>query len=218
MRIPTCGHGRITDYACALHRLRQLAPVIKDHGVDYERTKFQERLDSGLTLARTIASVQSAIAQARQLEVVNEPALRSGTVASFVAVHTLVLMSTITCAQLAQPDNVPETLLLDVQRLEEMQRHYHVAVNHFTLLTHVSNFLGTHAPTVQESVKRNVIEATAKNIIDDIYLEVYDTDMVCGAALAAITALEIPDHDKMDCFTKAVKEIREPGNQIRRLM
>ena len=35
-------------------RLRLIAPVIKDHGVDYERGKFQDKLDDGsLTLERT---------------------------------------------------------------------------------------------------------------------------------------------------------------------
>ena len=35
-------------------RLRLIAPVIKDHGVDYERGKFQDKLDNGtLTLERT---------------------------------------------------------------------------------------------------------------------------------------------------------------------
>lgn len=36
------------------NRLRLIAPVIKDHGIDYERGKFQDKLDDGsLTLART---------------------------------------------------------------------------------------------------------------------------------------------------------------------
>ena len=35
-------------------RLRLIAPVIKDHGVDYERGKFQDKLKDGtLTLERT---------------------------------------------------------------------------------------------------------------------------------------------------------------------
>ena len=34
--------------------LRLIAPVVKDHGVDYERGKFQDKLNDGsLTLART---------------------------------------------------------------------------------------------------------------------------------------------------------------------
>jgi hypothetical protein len=34
-------------------RLRLISPVIKDHGIDYERGKFQDKLDDGsLTLER----------------------------------------------------------------------------------------------------------------------------------------------------------------------
>ena len=38
-------------------RLRLIAPVIKDHGIDYERGKFQDKLNDGsLTLERTEVS------------------------------------------------------------------------------------------------------------------------------------------------------------------
>ena len=37
-----------------INRLRLIAPVIQDHGIDYERGKFQDKLNDGsLTLART---------------------------------------------------------------------------------------------------------------------------------------------------------------------
>ena len=45
-------------FLTSLHRLRLITPVIKDHGVDYERGKLQEKLDDGsLTLARTEVGV-----------------------------------------------------------------------------------------------------------------------------------------------------------------
>ena len=38
-------------------RLRLIAPVIKDHGIDYERGKFQDKLNDGsLTMERTTVS------------------------------------------------------------------------------------------------------------------------------------------------------------------
>jgi hypothetical protein len=41
----------------ANNRLRLIAPVIKDHGIDYERGKFQDKLkDGSLTLERTTVS------------------------------------------------------------------------------------------------------------------------------------------------------------------
>jgi hypothetical protein len=39
------------------HRLRLIAPVIRDHGIDYERGKFQDKLANGtLTVERTTVS------------------------------------------------------------------------------------------------------------------------------------------------------------------
>ena len=37
-----------------VHSLRLISPVIKDHGIDYESGKFQDKINDGsLTLART---------------------------------------------------------------------------------------------------------------------------------------------------------------------
>jgi hypothetical protein len=41
---------------CANARLRMIAPVLQRHGVDYERSKFNEKIAAGLTLERTKAS------------------------------------------------------------------------------------------------------------------------------------------------------------------
>lgn len=48
------GRLNIMRVDCANTRLRLIAPVIMDHGVEYERNKFQDKLNDGtMTLART---------------------------------------------------------------------------------------------------------------------------------------------------------------------
>ena len=45
----------------ANERLRVIAHVIKDHGVKYERDKFDEKLKAGLTLEQTEASSEAIV-------------------------------------------------------------------------------------------------------------------------------------------------------------
>ena len=45
----------------ANERLRVIAHVIKDHGVKYERDKFDEKLKAGLTLEQTEASSEAVV-------------------------------------------------------------------------------------------------------------------------------------------------------------
>ena len=42
--------------------MRLIAPVIKDHGIDYERGKFQDKLSNGsLTLQRIMEWINKAL-------------------------------------------------------------------------------------------------------------------------------------------------------------
>ena len=51
-------------------RLRQIAPVIQTHGLEYERTKFAEKLQSGsLTLERTEVAFLFTIVESFSLSV-----------------------------------------------------------------------------------------------------------------------------------------------------
>ena len=62
--------GTIWCYECVIyvsymlhHSLRLIAPVIREHGVCYERAKFQDKLNDGtLTLERTQVGYIGAVA------------------------------------------------------------------------------------------------------------------------------------------------------------
>ena len=68
-------------------RLRLIAPVIRDHGVDYERGKFQDKLNDGtLTLQRTTDWIQSSIKNGLQKNIINLDDLKEGKAAPYVEV------------------------------------------------------------------------------------------------------------------------------------
>lgn len=86
-------------------RLRLISPVIRDHGVEYERGKLKEKLDAGvLTLERT------------------EAWLALDGVTSLEEVYLRAMISLITSeAELCEAE-CPETLLMDVRRINEYKK------------------------------------------------------------------------------------------------
>ena len=86
-------------------RLRLIAPVIRDHGVDYERGKLKEKLDAGdLTLERTKAWL-----------------VLDG-VTSLEEVYLRAMISLITSETELCEAECPETLLMDVRRINEYKK------------------------------------------------------------------------------------------------
>ena len=99
-------------------RFLRLAPAIAQHGVEYERKKFHEKLRSGALpdqLPSTTAWLRSALSRSA----INHKLL-SEVAAGVPAAHRAVLADA-TATLASEPDqgekNMPETLLLDAARL-----------------------------------------------------------------------------------------------------
>ena len=107
-------------------RLRLIAPVIKDHGVDYERGKFQDKLKDGtLTLERVTAWIDAAVRD--QILGVRENLL-AGCVSAFVRVHMSAMLALVVNPVPIRHDACPETLLFDVHRLSLLQCEFRYLV------------------------------------------------------------------------------------------
>jgi hypothetical protein len=116
-------------------RLRLIAPVIKDHGIDYERGKFQDKLNDGtLTLERTTAWIRKAVADVVWRKVVSKEDLVSGKASDFYSVHFDAMLSLVASHDKITRDTSPETLLFDVHRLCMLQREYSGEVQVATML------------------------------------------------------------------------------------
>ena len=104
-------------------RLRLIAPVIKNHGIDYERGKFQGKLkDGSLTLERTKAWIHHAIQAAVATETVNMDELLEGKPAAYIRVHAKAMISLTTDPKAIKETTCPETLLFDIARINELRR------------------------------------------------------------------------------------------------
>ena len=135
-------HSMRIDAANA--RLRLMVPVINDHGIEYERGKFQDKLNDGsLTLDRTRACVHYVLRREllhHDADGALAAALRNGDGGAHVRIHTVMLLHLVsgdpptpapssfsstaaaaaTAAVVAPARLLPETLQLDADGLNRL--------------------------------------------------------------------------------------------------
>jgi len=116
-------------------RLRLIAPVIKDHGIDYERGKFQDKLNDGsLTLERTQNWIRKTLRREVLAKSVELESLIEGKASSYVHIHTFAMLALVEEQVPLKSETCPETLLFDVHRLSLLQREFQYIVTAATML------------------------------------------------------------------------------------
>jgi hypothetical protein len=161
-------------------RLRRIAPIIRDHGVDYERGKFSEKLlAGGLTLDRTTAWIKRALQRAPGADLL--PDVIAGKPDAFVRVLDAAMLSLIVDPEPLTGDTVPETLLLDTQRLALIRRDFDRAINGSTTLVHATQLILDGAPA-PNPVQRKAIEDLTKLIVDGDICDLASIDLLLDDA------------------------------------
>lgn len=97
-------------------RLRLIAPVIADHGVDYERGKFNDKLREGtLTVDRTTSWMRRVLGANPLLS----QQILDGSRVAAVGLHAAAMVSLVSDGNTTAitPQTIPETLLFDTARL-----------------------------------------------------------------------------------------------------
>lgn len=163
------GQVNIMRIDAANARLRLIAPVIREHGIEYEQGKFQGKLNDGtLTLQRTQAWILKSMRSVVAAGTIKLEDLVSGNKKAFVDLHTTSITSLI----FAQHDgpvtlgNAPETLLFDVTRINIWKAKFNDLVDGSTMLVKgvqhiIDRKLAPHQPerVVQESVMKHLADA-----------------------------------------------------------
>ena len=158
-------------------QIRKIALVVKDHGIDYERGKFHEKLEAGLTIDRTTAWIQGTVHRVVATGGVELSNLLQGRAAAFVYVHSEAMLSLVTDRRLTVvKETCPETLFLDVHHLFDLQLEFQYLAKAITfMVTSTHAILASKDPAdlpVMSSIsalfvtQQKVIdtEATVKNI------------------------------------------------------
>ena len=141
-------------------RLLLIAPVIQDHGVDYERGKFQDRQDGMLTLERTQQWIKHAV-QSEVLEKrVDLDRLVEGKADAFVHVHAkavLSVLSLVTERTTMKVDVCPETLLFDLHGISMLQREFGTLTTTASMAAAAAHDLGGNG--ANHEVQRKISES-----------------------------------------------------------
>ena len=109
----------LTTLDSANARLRLISPAIQEHGVLFERNRFEEKLKEGhLTLERTTAWIHHAITKPEDLV--------GASVSAYLDVHMEAICSLVTQPQstIITASTCPETLLFDVDHLVTLQKAF----------------------------------------------------------------------------------------------
>lgn len=123
----------------ANHKLKAITPVIREHGVDYEKSQFNKKLEKKIIgLERTRAWISHTVSELTrgQDTRVDASDLIQGKPGDFEAVFYIAIVDLIadypnwggTTRERAQKDEIPETMLLDLLRVQALNKHFHANV------------------------------------------------------------------------------------------
>ena len=106
-------------------RLRLISGVVKDHGVDYERGKFQDKLTEGtVTEERTKEWIGVSLRNRVASKKIALGDLIEGKPKDFIEVHSAGMIALVSQLAPIKADIIPETLVMDSVRLAFMQREF----------------------------------------------------------------------------------------------
>jgi hypothetical protein len=210
-------------------RLRLIAPVIKDHGIDYERGKFQGKVNDGaLTLQRTEvcvffiptglsfssvltymlapqAWIDGSVRQTLLDAEVDPNELLEGKARAFVHVHSAAMLELVTSSHTVVPEVSPETLLFDVHRLAMLQREFQLLVMSTTVLITLAHYLkGDEAELVPR-------------IGEEILKPLQDLDTKRMAEAIGELLVHLPD-DRRKGALNVVTQCTSPADMIHKLL
>jgi hypothetical protein len=173
-------------------KLRNIAPVIRDHGIQYERTHFEKKLAAGaITLQHTQQWVKYTV---DKLMRINDPKvgvanLRIGKDYQGV-LHTAMIDLVVefphwggTPRGLDRQEEIPETLLLDSLRVKALNAHFHTDVMCAVMLV-----------TVDHETRRCIPDAATRT-------------QVCSHISALVFSKPPKPHDPTDAISMIVSEL-----------
>jgi len=183
----------------ANRRLRSIAPVILDHGIEYEQDKMKEKLESGaLTTNRTHAWLKQSIACLLEYHSTLVQNLVQGNAAAIATAYGSALVDLIENKTIP----VPETLMFDIHRIDIMRHQYQKLVVYSIVLVTVKHYIGNAAAEA---------EMVAQFVAAESALDWKNSCISIGGAIVGM--------DRLDGYMKEVeKRLADPSDPVHALM
>lgn len=160
----------------ANNKLRAIAPVIREHGVEYEKSHFVRKLDKGtITLKHTKTWIAHTLAElvATKDARVQVADLAEGKPEDFEVVLYVAMVNLIAdypnwggvLRGQGDKDVVPETMILDLMRIKALNMHFHTDVVSSVILATVEMQCREHIKDVhlRAEVFKAVQDVVVKN-------------------------------------------------------
>ena len=190
----------------ANERLRLIAPEIKDHGVEYERSRFRDNVDSGVyTLECMTTVLREATDRALEGNATTVEDLKRGLAQAFVPVYLQMIQSLVLveCAPPLLEWQCPETLRFDLERINDLREDFMELTTRAAMLTTLK-----HAFRSQPAVLDAVIDA----------LGVAETsDEAVVPIMDAVTRLNVPPVARSELLCN-LKQCAGSESGVRHLM
>lgn len=122
-------------------RLRLIAPIIRAHGIEYERQSFErKRKANEISVDKTDEWIKRARTAEIQAGAVAEKDITAGKPETYKLIHTSAVLALVTGEQPVTSETCPETLRLDLHRLQQAHAEYRFCSFMAPLLMHMLKF------------------------------------------------------------------------------
>jgi len=196
-------------------RLRLIAPVIKDHGIEYESAHFWRKVRKGaLSLRRTRAWLRAAVREevaAKRIALEDLTSKNQSKPAAFLAVLSAAAAALVTGAAAPRAADCPETLLLDVARLGALNAAFRAGVRAAAVLVLIAQRL-KHA---HERNPAPLLEKVAQRLLA---APAGDANAAADAAVDALCECEAMDEPKRAELREALLQGIGSDRPVPRLM
>ena len=188
----------------ANNKLREIAPVILTHGVDYERSRFSKKLSDGsVTLEHTEKWIKHTLQHLVETndQRVSLDNLRRGSKIDFHNVLKIAMVSLVVeyphwggeKRSEANDGRVPETLQHDLLRIQALNAHFHTDVMCAVIVVTVEGELRAR---MGDSVERSQLLKTVSNTVVNMPPKPHDATHTITAVVAALAAHLVADDVK----------------------
>lgn len=191
-----------------------MAPVIRDHGTDYLRSKYNDRMaGNSAALQATEAWIRDAVRKVMDGGVVEPEALRTGFPRAFAAVHNAAMASLI-----VTPQAVPATLQMLKRHVHEMQNKFESIGQACSVMLVSSIAIVGGGNALSHERPGELVEYFSRLLVDDIV----NARAIFDSAVPEIL-LHLESSDMLDVEAKAVlctniEDLRNKEDRVRALM
>lgn len=197
---------------CANQRLQLISPVIKKHGIEYVRSKFQNKLDSGvITLEKTQNWIHNVLIKEISSNNIELSSIIDDniTINIYNNIHTIAFMNIITELSHIDSETCPETLLYDVYHILNIQTNFQQVISISILFI-----------TCEQILTKTQVDTQVYNKIIENFS--YDVNFDTQQAISNISNLLITESSLTDIkrneFLTILNNHLEPTNTVYQLL